>query len=121
MMCLAKIYYWAKTTWLKYYRVYEYNIWLIQYFNMQLILCLLFWHLGNDIDFDSALKTVTIIAGTNSSTVQITVIDDSIVEENETFSMSLTVPTSLGPRISAGNITSATATIIDTSSELKHY
>ena len=52
--------------------------------------------------------------------IQVTV--DSIVEGEETFSMSLTVPSSLGPGITTGTITSATVTIIDTSSELvRHY
>ena len=73
---------------------------------------------GNDIDFDSAPQTITITAGTNSSTIQITVTNDNIIEGNETFIMSLTVPTSLGPGITTGAITSATATIIDTSSKI---
>ena len=63
----------------------------------------------------------TITAGNSIGTVNVTVINDNIVEGNETFDMSLTVPSSFGPRIKAGNITSATATIIDTSSELHCY
>ena len=51
--------------------------------------------------------------------VNIPVTVDSIVEGNETFSMSLTVPSSLGPGITTGTITSATVTIIDTTG--KHY
>ena len=47
--------------------------------------------------------------------------NDDIVEGNETFSMSLTMPSSLGHRIITGTITSATVTIIDTSSELYSY
>lgn len=70
---------------------------------------------GND--FTSTVQTVTIVAGTNSSMVNIPVTDDSIVEGDETFSMSLTVPSSLGPGIATGTITNATVTIIDTSSE----
>ena len=66
-------------------------------------------------DFTS--KTVTITARTNSSMVNIPVTDDNIVEGDETFSMSLTVPSSLGPGIRAGAITNATVTINDTSSE----
>ena len=61
----------------------------------------------------------TITAGNSIGGLNITVINDNIVEGNETFDMSLTVPSSLGPRIKAGAITSATATIIDTSSELR--
>ena len=44
------------------------------------------------------------------------VTNDDIVEGNETFKMTLTVPISLGPGIVAGTLTSATGTIIDTSS-----
>ena len=73
---------------------------------------------GSNTDFDSAPQTVTIIAGTNSSTIIITVINDNIVEGNETFNMSFTLPSSLGPGITTGSITNATATIIDTSSKL---
>ena len=72
--------------------------------------------LGND--FNPETQTVTIVAGTNSSMVNIPVTDDDIVEGDETFSMSLTVPSSLGPGITNGTITSATVFIIDTSSEL---
>ena len=71
--------------------------------------------LGNNIDYNSTTQTVTIIAGTNNSTVNVTVTDDNIVEGNETFSMFLTLPSSLGPRIMTGDITSATGIIIDTS------
>ena len=71
-------------------------------------------------DFDTAMQTVTIIAETNSSTVNISVINDDIVEGDETFSMNLSVPSSLGPEVKTGTITSANVTIIDTSSELNH-
>ena len=76
-------------------------------------------YVGNNIDFISVPQTVTIIAGTNSSTITIPVVNDNIVERNETFNMSLTTPSSLCPGITTGAIASATATIIDTSSELK--
>ena len=71
--------------------------------------------LGNKVDFNSTTQNVMITAGTNSSTVNIAVIDDNIVEGNETFTMSLNVPVS--PGILAGAITMATAVIIDTSSK----
>ena len=68
-------------------------------------------------DFDTVIQTVTIFAGLTSSTVNIPVINDNIVEGNETFSMSLSVPSSLGPKVTTGTITSAIVAIIDTSSE----
>ena len=67
-------------------------------------------------DFNSGMQTVVITAGTNSSTVNIAVMDDNIVEGDETFTMNLNVPVS--PGIVAGTFTMATATIIDTSSGL---
>ena len=78
-------------------------------------------YVGGNIDFNSTPQTITMTAAANSTTIQITVINDNIVEGNETFNMSLTVPSSFGPRITTGNIISATATIIDTTSELKCY
>ena len=64
------------------------------------------------------MQTVTITAGTNSSTINITVINDNIVEEDEMFPMNLNVSSSLAPGIIAGDITMATVTIMDTSSKL---
>ena len=71
------------------------------------------------IDFTSTTRTITITAGTNSSILNIPVADDETVEGDETFSMSLTVLSSLGPAITTGTITSATVIIIDTTG--KHY
>ena len=67
-------------------------------------------------DFNSATETALITAGTNSSTVNIAVTNDNIVEGDETFIMNLNVPVS--PGIVAGTVTMATATIIDSSSKL---
>ena len=68
-------------------------------------------------DFDGTKKTVVIIAGTTGTTVNITVTNDTIVEGDETFTMSLTVPTSLQPGIVAGTLNSATGIIVDTTSK----
>ena len=64
-------------------------------------------------DFTSTLVTVTIPAGATTTTVRVPVISDNIVEGDEMFSMSLTVPPSLGPGIVAGSVTSATGIIVD--------
>ena len=74
--------------------------------------------LGGNVDFDSATQTAVITAGANSSTVNITLRNDSIVEGDEMFTMNLMVPTS--PGIMAGDITMATATITDSTSRLHH-
>ena len=71
---------------------------------------------GDNVDFNSTTQTAVIKAGTNSSTVNITVINDTIVEGDEMFTVNLNVPSSLAPGIMAGDIIMATVTIIDTSS-----
>ena len=78
--------------------------------------------LGNDVDFNSTMHTVTIAAGDNSTTVNITVIDDDIVEADEMFYITLSLPSSLngaGVVLPSNNaIASAAGVIIDTNSEL---
>ena len=44
--------------------------------------------------------------------------NDDIVEGDEMFNMSLTVPSSLGPGIVAGSVTSATGIILDSTTGL---
>ena len=67
------------------------------------------------------MQTATIINGTNSTTVNIPVIDDDIVEGNEMFNITLSLPSSLnGAGVVLANdndIVSATGIIIDTTSE----
>ena len=63
------------------------------------------------------MQTVTIVAGTNSSTVNVTLNNDNIVEIDQTFNIALVVPSSLGSRITADVSRSATGIIIDTNSE----
>ena len=71
---------------------------------------------GDNVDFNSTAQTAVIKAGTNSSTINITVINDTIVEGDEMFAVNLNVPSSLAPGIIAGTIITANATIIDTTS-----
>ena len=66
-------------------------------------------------DFDSTPLIATIPAGATNTTVRVAVTNDNIVEGDETFDMSLVVPSSLGPGIIAGPISSATAIIKDSS------
>ena len=53
--------------------------------------------------------------------MNIPVINDDIVEGVETFSMSLSVPSSFNPEVTTGTITSAAVTITDTTSEYCSY
>ena len=59
--------------------------------------------------------TATIPAGATNTTVIVAMTDDNIVEGDEMFIMSLTVPSSLAPGIVAGSVTIATGVIIDSS------
>ena len=65
------------------------------------------------------MQTVTIAAGTNSTTVNIPVNDDGIPEKDEVFNITLSLPSSLnGAGVVLANdnaIVSATGTIIDSS------
>ena len=76
-------------------------------------------HAGND--FSTTTLIATIPAGATNTTVRVAVTNDNIVEGDETFSMSLSVPSSLGPAIVAGSITSTTGIIIDSSSKTDIY
>lgn len=75
--------------------------------------------IGNNVDFDSTTQTAAITAGSNSSTVNIGVINDNVVEGNEAFTMNLNVPGSLGPGIVAGNVAMAMVIISDSTSKLR--
>ena len=73
--------------------------------------------LGNNTDFNSTTQTITIVNGTNSSTVNITIIDDGVPEIDEMFNISFAISSSIDSRIVAGNRTSALAVITDASSK----
>ena len=64
-------------------------------------------------DFTSTPLNVTLPAGATTTVVRVPVMSDNIVEGNEMFRISLIVPSSLGPGIIAGSVTSATGIILD--------
>ena len=68
-------------------------------------------------DFTSSLLTAVIPAGATTTTVRVPVMNDTIVEGDEMFNMKLNVPSSLGPGIVAGSVTSATGIILDSTSK----
>ena len=53
--------------------------------------------------------------------MRVAVTNDNIVEGDETFSMSLNIPSSLAPRIITGLVHSATGIIIDSSGKINSY
>ena len=53
------------------------------------------------------------------TTIDVPVTMDNIAEEMETFNLNLTIPPSLSGRVTPGNITTATATIIDDTGKIE--
>ena len=54
------------------------------------------------------------------SSVRVTVINDIIAEGQEQFNLALTVPSSLGPAITAGGRNTAVGVITDSTSKCMH-
>ncbi|XP_065894203.1 uncharacterized protein [Dysidea avara] len=65
------------------------------------------------VDFSTAIQTATFIAGATTSSVSISVFSDTIVEGDEMFDLTLTVPDVCNGRISAGNRNMAVGDITD--------
>ena len=53
------------------------------------------------------------------TTIDVPVTLDNIAEEMETFNLHLSIPSSLSGKVTPGNITTATATIIDETGKIK--
>ena len=75
------------------------------------------WLTGG-VDFNTTPLTATFDSGMTMSNVSVPVMDDMLAEgENEMFDLTLNVPSSLSPGITAGVRNTATGVIIDTTSE----
>ena len=85
---------------------------LLQYCSYETIL-----FLSGDVDFNTADQTATFPSGITTSNVSITVFNDTIVEGDEMFDLTLTVPELFNGRISAGNRDVAVGDITDNTSE----
>ena len=73
--------------------------------------------LTGDVDFNTTNQTVTFPSGITTSNVSISVFNDTIVEGDEMFDLTLTVPELFNGRISAGNRDMAVGDITDNTSE----
>ena len=75
---------------------------------------------GND-DYGPGPYLVTISAGSTRVPFDISIVDDSILlEDNEDFDI-IIVPESLPPDVTHGNLSRATVTIIDDGELIKYY
>ena len=84
---------------------------------MCMIMCWLksVWLTGG-VDFDTTPLTATFDSGMTMSSVSVPVIDDDVVEGNETLNAILSIPLSVH-RITVGDRHTATITIIDSTSK----
>ena len=72
--------------------------------------------LGNGVDYISTPITATFPAGVNSTTVDVPVIIDNVVEENETLQLEIFLPAPVKFAVQLGNPAKAIAIITDSSS-----
>ena len=79
------------------------------------------WLTGG-VDFNTTPLTATFDSRMTMSSVSVPIMDDMLAEGvNETFNLTILVPSSLGPAITAAGRNRATGVIIDTTSEYTHY
>ena len=74
------------------------------------------WLTGG-VDFNTTILTATFASGMRMSNVSVPVIVDKIAEGHEEFDLSLNVPSSLSPAITAGSRDRATGVITDSTSK----
>ena len=79
---------------------------------MQLIIVLSLEKLGG-VDYYTTPITATFIAGTTTTAVNVSLINDTIVEGPETFDLTITILSSLNDRVILGTVTKATGNITD--------
>ena len=74
---------------------------------------------GNGVDFDSTIRNVTFMAGTDSSFVFIPIIDNNVVENIENFSLSIQIPPAFADiGVMLGAASMATGFIVDDDGKL---
>ena len=70
------------------------------------------------VDYDNATLTAVFTADSTVATVEIAIINDTVVEENEKFNITLILLPTNSTRVTLGVHSTATAVIIDTSMSL---
>ena len=71
---------------------------------------------GGGVDYDSGPYTVTFTAGQTSTSFNVSINDDNILENTEMFTLDIN-PSTLPNRVTVGNPGEATVTIMDTDSK----
>jgi len=70
-------------------------------------------------DFNSALINAIFNVGTTSTTINVPVTKDNIVEKSETFNLNFNIPSSLSGQVTPGTITKSLGNIIDNTGKIK--
>ena len=83
-----------------------------------MLYCVMSMEWSGGTDYNSTPIMATFTAGTTSTTVNVPLINDSIAEGPETFSLTITIPSSLSGQVELGTITEAVGYIIDDTSEM---
>ena len=78
-----------------------------------MLYCVMSLEWSGGVDYDSAPIDATFTAGSNSTTVNVPLINDSIAEGPETFDLNFTIPSSLRGQVEFGIITKAIGNITD--------
>ena len=73
--------------------------------------------LTDGIDFNATTLTATFASGMTMSNVSVPVIPDIVHEGQEEFNLTINIPSSLGPAITAGNRVTAIGLITDDTSK----
>ena len=79
------------------------------------VFCFILILLLAGVDYDNTTLTATFTNGSNITTVEIPIINDTIVEKNEVFNVTINLPKTTGVRVMVGDRSTATAVIIDSS------
>ena len=78
----------------------------------------MFGLLGNGIDYSSTPIKATFAAESTSTTVNVSVIKDDIVESSETFNLNIMIPSSLSSRVLPGRLNETVGRITDSTGKL---
>ena len=84
---------------------------------MHTLSCYHIWVTGGGTDFNSDVLTATFASMTIMSNVSVPVSSDMILEGNEEFNLTLTIPPSVGRGIELGSISTAEGIIVDSTSK----
>ena len=73
--------------------------------------------MAGGVDFSTAILTVTFTSGVTTNTANVMILPDTIIESNEMFDLTISVPSLFNGRLSAGIRVNAIGVITDPTSK----